>query len=83
MWRSLEYCGDDVVGSQWLNGTSEILVAGLAGPGSGCKYMGNFVVYRIEAASGRILEAYSPKDAQRIFGDEDLPRVEEEDDDLS
>lgn len=82
MWGTLEYCADDVVGSQWLNGSSEILVAGLAGPDGGCKYMGDFEVYRIEVATGRILEAYPARDAHRIFGDEDLPRVEEDDDDL-
>jgi hypothetical protein len=31
-WNSRSYCADDVVGSQWLNGSNEILVAGLAGP---------------------------------------------------
>ena len=82
MWRTLDYCADDVVGSQWLNGSSEILVAGLAGPDSGCKYMGDFTVYRIEVVTGRILETYSPKDAHRIFGDDDLPRLDEDDDNL-
>ena len=82
MWGSLDYCADDVVGSQWLNGSSEILVAGLAGPDSGCKYMGDFVVYRIDVLTGRILQVYSAKDAHRIFGDENLPRVDADDDEL-
>jgi hypothetical protein len=82
MWSGLEYCADDAVGSQWLNGSGEILVAALAGPDSGCKYMGDFVVYRIELATGKILHAYSAKDAQRIFGNEDLPRVDADDDEL-
>jgi hypothetical protein len=82
MWSTLEYCADDVVGSQWLSGSGEILVAGLSGPDSGCKYMGDFVVYRIEVATGRILKAYSEKDARRTFGDEDLPRVDADADDL-
>jgi hypothetical protein len=82
MWSSLEYCADDVVGSQWLNGSSEILVAGLSGPDSGCKYMGDFVVYRIDVVTGRILQVYSEKDAHRIFGDEDLPRIDADDDEL-
>jgi hypothetical protein len=82
MWGSLEYCADDVVGSQWLNGSSEILVAGLSGPDSGCKYMGDFVVYRIDVVTGRILQVYSEKDAHRIFGDEDLPRVDADEDEL-
>lgn len=82
MWGGLEYCADDVVGSQWLNGSREILVAGLTGPDSGCKYMGDFVAYRIEVDTGKILEAYSEKEAQRMFGDEDLPKVEADDDEL-
>ena len=82
MWSSLEYCGDDVVGSQWLNGSREILVAALAGPDSGCKYMGDFVVYRIEVATGKILQTYSEKGSQSTFGNEDLPRVDADHDDL-
>lgn len=82
MWNGLDYCADDAVGSQWLNGSSEILVAALAGPDSGCKYMGDFVVYRIEVATGRILKTYSEKDAQRIFGNDDLPRVDADDEEL-
>jgi hypothetical protein len=82
MWASLRYCADDVVGSQWLNGSAELLVAGLAGPDSGCKYMGDFVVYRIEVATGKILQAYSGKEAHRLFGDADLPRLEEDGDEL-
>jgi hypothetical protein len=80
MWSSLNYCADDAVGSQWLNGSAEILIAMLAGPDSGCKYMGDFVVYRIEVATGKILQTYSAKDAQRTFGDDDLPRVDKDDD---
>ena len=82
MWGSLDYCADDVVGSQWLNGSSEILVAGLAGPDSGCKYMGDFVVYRIEISTGKIMQAYSESDAQRTFGKEDLPSVDADHDEL-
>jgi hypothetical protein len=82
MWSTLEYCADDAVGSQWLNGSGEILVAGLAGPDSGCKYIGDFVVYRIEVMTGSILQAYSGKDAHRLFGDEDLPRIDADDDEL-
>jgi hypothetical protein len=63
-------------------GTGEILVAALAGPDSGCKYMGDFVVYRIEVATGKILQTYSEKEAQRTFGDENLPRIDEDEDEL-
>ncbi len=78
MWQSLDYCADDVVGSQWLNGSREILVAALAGPDSGCKYMGDFIVYRIEIRTGKILKAYSEKEAQRTFGEDNLPLVDAE-----
>ena len=82
MWSGLDYCAYDAVGSQWLNGSAEILVAALAGPDSGCKYMGDFVVYRIEVATGKILQTYSEKEAQRTFGNKDLPEVESDDDEL-
>jgi hypothetical protein len=82
MWSYLEYCGDDAVGSQWFNVSSEILVAALAGPDSGCTYMGNSVVDRIELTTGKILQTYSEKDAQGTFGKEDLPRVDADLDDL-
>ena len=61
LWSSLEYCADDVVGSEWLNGPDEILVAALAGPDSGCKYMGDFVVYRIQVTTGKILQTIRKK----------------------
>jgi hypothetical protein len=81
-WSGLDYCAYDVVGVHWLNGSTEILVAALAGPDSGCKYMGDFVVYRIEVATGKIMQTYSEKDAQRTFGNEDLPRIDADDDEL-
>jgi hypothetical protein len=76
MWRTLSYCAADVVGSQWLNGSAEILVAALAGPDSGCKYMGDFVVYRLDVATGKILQSYSATEAPQLFGKENLPAVE-------
>ena len=44
--------------------------------------MGNFVDYRIDVMTGKILQSYSAKDAHHIFGNEDLPHLDEEDDDL-
>ena len=44
--------------------------------------MGDFVVYRIGVATGNILQTYSEKDAQRIFDNENLPRVGPPDDEL-
>lgn len=82
MWNSLAYCEPDMMGSQWLNGSKEILVAARAGPDSGCKYMGDIVVYRLEASTGEILQTYTGREAHQAFGDEDLPAVDDEDDDL-
>lgn len=74
-WNSLEYCEPEIVGSQWLNGSSQILVAAIAGPDSGCKYMSDFRVYRIDVKSGRILQSYSATEAHRLFGNDDLPKI--------
>lgn len=74
-WNSLEYCEPEIVGSQWLNGSSQILVAAIAGPDSGCKYMSDFRVYRIDVKSGRILQSYSATEAHRLFGNGDLPKI--------
>lgn len=81
-WSRLDYCADDIVGSQWVNGSREILVAAMAGPDSGCRYMGDFVVYRIEVATGKILQTYTEKEAQSLFGDDSLPRIDPDDDEL-
>lgn len=81
-WESLDYCEPEIVGSQWLNGSSEILVAALAGPDSGCKYMGDFMVYRIDVDSGRIVQSYSATEAHRLFGDDDLPKILDGNEDL-
>jgi hypothetical protein len=82
MWDSLDYCEPDIVGSQWLNGSSEILVAAMAGPDSGCKYMGDFVVYRIEVSTGKILQSYTATEAHREFGNRDLPKILDDNEDL-
>ena len=78
MWSGLLYCADDVVGSQWLNGSREILVAALAGPDSGCKYMGDFVAYRIDVATGAILQSYSENETKAAFAADDLPPIDPE-----
>jgi len=75
IWDSTDYCAHDVIGSQWLNGSTEILVSAMAGPDSGCKYMGDFVVYRIEVTTGRILQTYSAKEAHHVFGNDNLPLI--------
>jgi hypothetical protein len=82
MWHTLDYCEPDMIGSQWLNGSKEILVAARAGPDSGCRYMADIVVYRLDAETGKILQTYKAHEAHRVFGDEDLPAVDADDDDL-
>jgi len=82
MWGNLYYCADDVVALKWLNDSNQILVAALAGPDSGCKYMGDFVVYRIEVSTGKILQSYTEREAAKIFGKESLPWIEKDDDEL-
>ena len=82
MWDSLDYCEPDMIGSQWLNGSKEILIAAGAGPDSGCKYMSEWVIYRLDAATGRVLQTYTSKEAHRIFGDNDLPKLLEGEEDL-
>jgi len=82
MWDSLDYCEPEMVGSQWLNGSKEILVAAGAGPDSGCKYMGEWVMYRLDTTTGEVLQAYTSREAHRIFGDDDLPKFDNNDEDL-
>ncbi len=81
-WEQSDYCDEGVVGSQWLNGSSEILVAALAGPDSGCRFMDDFVVYRIEVATGKTLQSYTATEAHLIFGDADLPELGDANDDI-
>jgi hypothetical protein len=82
LWRSLDYCEPDMIGSQWLNGSKEILVGAGAGPDSGCKYMGEWVIYPLEVTTGDILEAYTSREAHRIFGNDDLPKLHGDNEDL-
>jgi hypothetical protein len=81
-WKSSDYCEPDMLGSQWLNGSKEILLAARAGPNRACKFMGDFVVYRISVPSGKILQTYSATEGYRLFGDEDLPKIQDESEDL-
>ena len=82
VWASDDFCEPDMVGSQWISGSSEILVAAMAGSDGGCKYYGDFLVYRIEVPSGKILQSYKASEAVQLFGDANLPRIEDGDDNL-
>jgi hypothetical protein len=74
-WDSLEYCSANVVASQWLHGSSELLVSVLVPNSGGCRYMSEFNVYRVSVPSGAILERYSAEKAHKIFKRENLPLI--------
>ena len=76
------YCSPDMIGSRWLNGSKEILVAARTGPDSGCKYMADVVAYRLGATTGKILQVYQLREAHRVFGDDDLPKLLDDGEDL-
>ena len=81
MWHTLlGYCEPDMIGSQWLSGSKEILVAARTGPDSGCKYMAEVVTYRLDAETGEIRQAYKEREAHNIFGNDDLPIILDKDD---
>ena len=82
LWDSLMYCSPDMIGSRWLNGSKEILVAARTGPDSGCKYMADVVAYRLDATTGKILQVYQLREAHRVFGDDDLPKLLDDGEDL-
>lgn len=75
-WAGEEYCEPyHVVGSQWRNGSEELLVSVLVRNTSDCRYISEFNVYRIKAATGEILERFTALEARAKFGDGDLPII--------
>jgi hypothetical protein len=74
-WSGLHYCEPNLVGSQWLNGSKELLVSVLVPNTSYCRYMSEFSVYRIAVPSGQILQRYTAQEAHRIFRRENLPII--------
>ncbi|HET6934962.1 MAG TPA: hypothetical protein VFI72_08985 [Candidatus Angelobacter sp.] len=74
-WLGLHYCEPNLVGSQWLNGSKELLVSVLVPNTSYCRYMSEFNVYRIAVPSGQILQRYTAQEAHRTFRRENLPII--------
>ena len=71
-----EYCEPyHVIGGRWLNGSKEILLSVLVRNTSGCRYMSEFNVYRVNAVTGEILQRYTAEDAHKQFGDKYLPLI--------
>jgi hypothetical protein len=77
-WTEAEYCEANIVGAQWLNGSHELLISTLVPNVGDCRYSSKFDVYRVAVPSGRILQRYKPREAYRIFGKKNLPRINPE-----
>lgn len=75
LWKTAEYCEPNVVGSQWLGGSNELLLAVLVPNTSRCRYMGEFYVYRVAVPGGKILQRYTAREAHRKFDYRTLPRI--------
>jgi hypothetical protein len=74
-WSGISYCAPNVVGSQWLAGSTEILLSVLVPNTSRCRQMSEFDVYRIAVPGGKILERYSAREAHRKFDPANLPKI--------
>jgi hypothetical protein len=74
-WKQLQYCVPNVVASQWLNDSNELLLSALVPNVSGCRFMSEFRVYRVAVPSGSILQSYSAEEAHQLFNPATLPRI--------
>ena len=75
-WDAEEYCEPyHVIGGRWLNGSREILLSVLIRNTGDCRYMSDFNVYRVSAATGEILQRFTAEEAQKRFGGRYLPRI--------
>ena len=76
IWDGDDYCEPyHVIGGRWLNGSKEILLSVLIRNTSDCKYMSEFNVYRVNAATGEILQRYTAAEAHKRFGGKYLPLI--------
>jgi hypothetical protein len=76
VWEEAAYCEPyNVVGSQWLRGSKELLVSVLVPNTSACRYMTAFNVYRVAVPTGDILERYTAAEAHKKFDPATLPRI--------
>jgi hypothetical protein len=75
-WEGDAYCEPyHVIGGRWLNGSQEILLSVLIRNTGDCRYMSDFNVYRVNAATGEILQRFSAEEAHKRFGGRYLPRI--------
>jgi len=74
-WDISQYCYPNVVGSQWLNGSNELLVSVLVPNLGDCRYMSEFNVYRVAIPSGQILQKYAAREAYKKFNLNNLPLI--------
>jgi len=75
-WDAKEYCEPYyVIGGRWLNGSQEILLSVLIRNTGDCRYMSEFNVYRVNAATGKVLQRFSAVEGHRQFGGKYLPLI--------
>jgi hypothetical protein len=73
-WSGEEYCEPyHVIGSQWLNGSEELLISVLVRNTGNCRYSSAFDSYRIKSTTGEILQRLTAREAHAKYGDYDLP----------
>ena len=73
-WESARYCYSNVVGAQWLNGSSELLISAVVDPEGDCKHAGEFRMYRVAIPSGVVLQRYDQTEARRLFSAGNIPK---------
>jgi len=75
-WDADEYCEPyHVIGGRWLNGSEELLISVLIRNTSDCRYMSEFNVYRVNAATGKVLQRFAAAEGHKRFGDKYLPLI--------
>lgn len=74
-WLAKEYCLPNVVGSQWTNGSQELVLSVLVPNVGICRFASEFNVYRVAVPTGKILQRYSAREAHQKFDPANLPRI--------
>jgi len=69
------YCKPNVVASEWLNGSKELLISVLVPNVGSCRHMSEFSVYRVAVPDGKIIERYTAQEARRKFNPTNLPKI--------
>jgi|GEM_PF-1636544 len=75
-WEADEYCEPyHVIGGRWLNGSQEILLSVLVPNIGDCRYSSEFNVYRVNAATGAVLQRVTAAEGHKRFGNKYLPII--------